>query len=194
MLKSARTDKLSADLNTDASGRVEAVRVWDPLVRIFHWTLVLSFATAWLTAGWAEDVHQWAGFYAAGAIVVRAGWGLLGTPYARFAQFVRRPREVVGYLIAMTRGSEPRYLGHNPAIGAMILILMTMIIAAVCTGWMMTTDTFFGVPWIGLRHSLIVHAIAMLIFIHVAGVAIASIRHKENLALAMLTGQKQLTD
>lgn len=190
MQKPARIDELSTDHETSAGGPVGVVRVWDPLVRIFHWTLVLSFVAAWLTAGWAENVHQWAGFYAAGAIVVRAVWGVLGTQFARFSQFVRGPSEIARYLISMSRGTEARYLGHNPAGGAMILVLMTMIIAAFATGWMMTTDTLFGVPWVGLLHSLIVHAIALLIVIHVAGVATASIRHKENLVLAMLTGKK----
>lgn len=71
------------------------VRVWDPLVRSFHWGLALSFLAAWLSANAWENVHIWAGFAAGGLIVLRVAWGFIGTPYARFSQFVHPPRHVV---------------------------------------------------------------------------------------------------
>jgi cytochrome b len=190
MPKPARTDR--ADIVApDADGPIGTVRVWDRLVRIFHWTLVLSFVTAWLTAGWAEELHQLAGFYAAGSIVLRVIWGVWGTLFARFSQFVRGPAIVIDYLRAMSVGREERYIGHNPAGGAMVVTLMGMIITAVITGWMMTTDTYFGVAWVGILHSLVVHGLAVLVLVHLAGVAIASFRHKENLVMAMITGRKR---
>jgi len=190
MPKPAKTDR-SDMASPDAETPSGIVRVWDPLVRIFHWTLVLSFATAWLTAGRAEEMHQLAGFYAAGAIALRVVWGIWGTPFARFSQFVRNPAIVIDYLRAMLVGHEERHIGHNPAGGAMVVTLMGMIVAAVITGWMMTTDSYFGVAWVGNLHGLFVHGLAILVLLHMAGVAIASFRHKENLLLAMITGRKR---
>jgi cytochrome b len=166
-------------------------RVWDPIVRIFHWTLVLSFAIAWLTSHSSEDMHRWAGYFAAALILLRLLWGALGTPYARFSQFVRDPATVVQYLLAVLSGREARYIGHNPAGGAMVLALMAAMAATALTGWMMTTDAYFGVEWVGRAHDLIAHGLLLLVFMHVCGVVLASLRHRENLVRAMITGRKR---
>ncbi|CAN5470237.1 cytochrome b/b6 domain-containing protein [soil metagenome] len=166
-------------------------RVWDPLVRIFHWSLVLSFASAWITSDWRSDAHIWAGYAAAALICVRLLWGFQGTPYARFAQFVRSPRQVAKYLLAILKHCEARYIGHNPAGGAMVLALLAGLAATAATGWMMTTDAYFGEDWVQTVHSVCAHGVLALILVHVAGVALASVRHRENLVAAMVTGQKR---
>ncbi|MDX5362068.1 MAG: cytochrome b/b6 domain-containing protein, partial [Alphaproteobacteria bacterium] len=124
------------------------VRVWDPLVRIFHWSLAASFAVAWITADEWDSLHEWAGYAAAALIAFRLAWGLAGPKYARFSQFVRAPSEVLGYLKATLRGDEPRYLGHNPAGGLMIAGLLAGLAGTALTGWMTTLDTFWGVEWV----------------------------------------------
>lgn len=167
------------------------MRVWDPVIRIFHWSLVASFAVAWFTSHASEDVHDGAGYLAAGLVLVRVLWGTLGTPYARFSQFVRGPRTVLRYLQAMLGGREARHIGHNPAGGAMVLILMAGMAATALTGWMMTTDAYFGVAWVQTVHSLIAHGLLLLIGLHVGGVALACLRHRENLVAAMITGRKR---
>jgi cytochrome b len=121
-------------------------RVWDPMVRIFHWSLVLSFGVAWFSSHSSDDIHQWAGYFAAGLILMRLPWGVVGAPYARFSQFVRNPVTVIRYLVAMLGGREARHIGHNPAGGAMVIALMAAMAATALTGWMMTTDAYFGVP------------------------------------------------
>ena len=167
------------------------MRVWDPVVRIFHWSLVLSFGIAWFTARFSDDFHQWAGYLAAALILMRLLWGVVGTPYARFSQFVRDQRTVIRYLLAMLSGRETRYVGHNPAGGAMVLVLIAAVAAASLTGWMMTTDRYFGVDWVETTHRLSVHGLLALVFIHIGGVIVASLRHRENLIRAMITGQKR---
>jgi cytochrome b len=82
------------------------VRVWDPLVRVFHWGLVAAFATAWLTADEVQPVHEVAGYTVAGLVAFRLVWGLVGSRYARFAQFVKGP------------GATLAYLGHDPRIAS----------------------------------------------------------------------------
>ena len=167
------------------------MRVWDPLVRLFHWSLVLSFAVAWLSANTWEGVHMWAGYAAGGLILLRLAWGFVGTPYARFSQFVRPPWTVLAYLKAVAAGSEARHIGHNPAGGAMVLVLMAAMAATALTGWMMTTDAYFGVEWVQAVHSLVAHGLLLLVAVHVGGVALACLRHRENLVAAMITGRKR---
>jgi cytochrome b len=167
------------------------VRVWDRVVRSFHWALVLSFVTAWLTSHSSEDIHHWAGYAAAALVAMRLLWGVLGTPYARFSQFVRDPATVLRYLLAILSGSEARYVGHNPAGGAMVIVLIAVMASTALTGWLMTTDAYFGVSWVEAAHSLAAHGLLLLVFFHIGGVALASFRHRENLVRAMITGRKR---
>ncbi len=170
------------------------VKIWDPLVRIFHWTLVLSFATAWLTGDNIESLHHWAGYAAAALIAFRVFWGLFGPRYARFTQFVRGPGTVLGYLKDMAGGREKRFLGHNPAGGAMVVALIITMAALALTGWMYTTDTFWSVDWVEESHELLANLMLGLVLLHVGGVIVASLRHRENLVRAMITGRKRAGD
>jgi len=112
----------------------EKNRVWDPLVRIGHWTLVAAFFTAYFTAEEIEDIHVWAGYWVGSYVVVRILWGFVGTKYARFTNFVRGPRAVLGYLSSFFAKPHRRYLGHNPAGGAMIVALLLSLAATAFTG------------------------------------------------------------
>ncbi|MDR3472012.1 MAG: cytochrome b/b6 domain-containing protein [Devosia sp.] len=193
MQKLARTDRLDAS-SADVRRPLGTARVWDPLVRIFHWSLATSFAVAWLTRHSWADVHHWAGYAAGALIVLRLIWGFLGTPYARFTQFVRHPTTIIRYLSDILTGREARYLGHNPAGGAMVLVLMAAMAGAALSGWMMTTDTFYGVSWVEHIHDLLGNGLLLLVLAHLAGVALASIRHRENLVRAMISGRKRLPE
>jgi cytochrome b len=167
------------------------VRVWDPVVRLFHWSLVASFAAAWFSANRAEDLHVWTGYAAGGLILLRLVWGLVGTRYARFSSFVTGPGRVLAYAMAILKGTEARHIGHNPAGGAMVLALMAGVCGLAVTGWMQFTDTWYGEDWVTNLHSLIAHGLVVLILLHLAGVALASVRHRENLVRAMVTGRKR---
>jgi cytochrome b len=171
---------------------LSVARVWDPVVRLFHWSLVTSFVVAWFTQegdlGW---IHEWAG-YAAGALVgIRLLWGIVGTRYARFSQFVHRPATVLAYLRDIVTGREARHIGHNPAGGAMVIALLAGMAATAFTGWMMTTDTWYGSDWVQSLHSLCAHGLLLLVLGHLGGVVLASRRHGENLVVAMVTGLKR---
>lgn len=190
MPKQARTDRDFSE-PIDAGRSPELACVWDPIVRIFHWSLVLSFGVAWFTPQSSETIHRWAGYFAVTLILLRLLWGVLGTPYARFSQFVRHPAAVVRYLLAILSGREARHIGHNPAGGAMVLALMAAMAATALTGWMMTTDAYYGVEWVETGHSLSAHGLLLLVFMHIGGVVLASLRHRENLVGAMITGRKR---
>jgi cytochrome b len=180
---------MSASLQTENAPSM--ARIWDPFVRIFHWSLVFSFVVAWLTTHSIEWLHDLAGYAVAVLIVLRIAWGAFGTPYARFSQFVRHPATVVDYLRAILKRREPRYLGHNPAGGAMIVVLLIMLSATAFTGWMTTTNTYFGVRWVQELHEFFAHGVLVLVGIHLGGVVLASLRHRENLVVAMITGFKR---
>lgn len=135
------TDAISHQAPEMNTGPSSKVRVWDPLVRVFHWGLVAAFATAWLTADELQPVHEFAGYTVAGLVAFRLVWGLVGSRYARFAQFLKGPGETLAYLGDMTRGRERRYLGHNPAGAAMIVALLVTLAGTAFTGWLMEDET-----------------------------------------------------
>ena len=188
--KPAKTDR-GIPPTIESRRAVETAHVWDLFVRLFHWSLVLSFGLAWLTRHTSNAIHYWAGYAAAALVAMRLLWGVLGTPYARFSQFIRGPKAVAHFIFAMLKGRESRHIGHNPAGGAMILALLTAMSTTALTGWLMTTNAFFGVGWVEAAHSLSADGLLLLIAMHVAGVAFASLRHRENLIGAMITGQKR---
>ncbi len=113
------------------------IKVWDPLLRLFHWSLVASIAIAWLTGEDGEALHEWAGYAALGLIAFRLVWGLIGPRYARFTQFIRGPKEVITYTKDMLNKREKRYIGHNPLGAAMVVALLATTAATGFTGWLM---------------------------------------------------------
>lgn len=167
------------------------VKVWDPFVRVFHWSLVALVLVAFATGDDFERIHIAAGYAILGLIGLRVVWGFIGPRYARFGDFVRSPRDVSAYLHDVARSRAPRYLGHNPAGGAMILILVAMLLLTGGTGYMMTTDAFWGSKWVEDVHEVLANLTLALIGIHVVGVIVSSLLHGENLIMAMLTGRKR---
>jgi len=181
------------------------VRVWDPLVRIFHWSLVLFFAVAWLSEDNVETLHVYAGYTIASLVVFRLVWGVIGPPYARFTNFVTGPRASSRYLGQMARGDAPRHVGHNPAAAAMIVSLLTALAMTTVSGMILfSTDgggplagTFFAsFPEHSMEevHEFFANATLLLIFIHVGGVLVSSVMHRENLIAAMFHGKKRPAD
>ena len=168
------------------------IRVWDPFVRAYHWALALTFAVAWVSSEQMEQLHAAAGYVAGGLVLARIVWGFTGPGYARFSHFVRTPGRVVAYLRAISNGSERRFVGHNPAGGAMIVALLAAMTAAVVTGWLLTTDAFWGSTAAQRVHSIVAHGVLLLVLLHLIGVALASVRHKENLVRAMVVGDKRV--
>jgi cytochrome b len=166
------------------------VRVWDPFVRIFHWSLVALFIVAFATGDEIERLHIAAGYAIAVLVALRVMWGFIGPRHARFSDFVRGPAATLDYLRQGVRGRAPRFLGHNPAGGVMTVALLGMLAAISVTGIMMTSDAFWGAQWVEDLHQGLVYVTLGLIALHVAGVLLASYEHGENLVKAMITGRK----
>jgi cytochrome b len=130
-------DAVADDQGGHEAGQTARVRVWDPLVRVFHWGVVLAVAVAWLTADELQRIHEIAGYAVAGLVAFRLLWGLVGSRRARFASFLKGPRATLAYLGDMIHGRERRYLGHNPAGAAMIVALLLTLSGTAFTGWLM---------------------------------------------------------
>ncbi|HWM28238.1 MAG TPA: cytochrome b/b6 domain-containing protein [Woeseiaceae bacterium] len=176
---------------SSADERLTGRHVWDPLVRIGHWLLVTSVIAAWFTRHGGGIWHEVIGYAALAVVAVRLVWGMTGTRYARFADFVRGPRGTLAYARQMWRGAEPRHLGHNPLGGWMIIALIITVIVITISGWLYTTDRFWGVAWVDMLHSKSTDVLFVLVALHVAGVLYSSWRHRENLVAAMLHGRKR---
>jgi cytochrome b len=177
-----------------AAGEAATMRVWDPLVRVFHWSLVAAFAVAWLTGDELERLHEATGYVIIVLLGVRIVWGFVGSTHARFADFVYRPSRVVGYLADTARLRARRYLGHNPAGGAMVVALLVVLAATAGSGFAMTTEAFHDAHWVEEVHEVMANVAILLVGLHLAGVAVASLEHRENLVRAMITGRKRRPD
>jgi cytochrome b len=164
--------------------------VWDVPVRIFHWLMVLSFAGAWLTSdseAW-RLTHITLGYTMAALVAFRLAWGFAGTRWARFSSFVRGPRAVVAYVKGMASGKAPHHTGHNPAGAVAILLMLGLTLVVAASGWAVL-NAIGGDSFEELHEAA---AIAMLtvVGVHIAGVALGSWAHRENLVRAMITGRK----
>ena len=205
-------------LGSSKSNTATTTPVWDPIVRIGHWLLVLGFFTAYLTEDDLLTQHVWAGY----VVVIRVVWGLIGPRHARFRDFTYAPRVVGHYALALITGRAQRYVGHSPAGGAMVLALLLSLAVTVYSGLTLYAIEENAGPLAGLvsasestsfmlvqsaradaddrygdredfweeLHEFFANFTLLLVALHVAGVLLASYVHKENLAKAMITGRK----
>jgi len=181
-----------------------SIKVWDLLVRVGHWTLVAAFASAYITEGEVMPLHSYAGYAIASVVLFRVLWGFIGTRCARFSDFVRGPGATIAYLRSIFAGRSERYLGHNPAGGAMTLALLAALAGTVTCGMVLYGIEEGAGPLAGWvagahldedaweeAHEIFANGTLLLIVLHVAGVIHASRAHGENLVKAMITGRKQ---
>lgn len=167
------------------------VTVWDPLVRLFHWSLVGLFAFAFITGEDLPGPHETAGYIVAGLVAFRLVWGVAGSRYARFSNFIYNPATVISFLRDTAAMKARRYLGHNPAGGAMVIALLAVLAVLSLSGWMSTMDAYKNARWLKELHEISAFAALGLIGLHILGVLIASLEHGENLIRAMVTGRKR---
>ncbi len=216
---------------TSSTSTTTTVPVWDLFVRFFHWTVVIGFFIAYFTEGEGdvELIHVWAGYVVAALVVLRILWGFVGPRHARFADFVTGPGTGLRYLLSLAAFRAKRYVGHSPAGGWMVLMLLVGLLATTAAGmatygerghgplaplFEKTATTATKAASISLvpaaradeeherrpgrrrsqfkgLHELFGNIVLFLIILHVAGVVLASVAHRENLARSMITGRKR---
>lgn len=199
------------------SGRV---KVWDLFVRLFHWSLVAVYLVAYTTEDDTLAIHVWAGYAAGGLVLLRILWGFVGTPHARFTDFAYSPFVAWRYLLDLFRFRSRRYIGHSPAGGMMVLILMAGVLATVWSGLeayaveegkgplVLSAPSLVATALADLDddeeddegddedefwsefHEVLAHFTTLMVLFHIGGVILASVAHRENLVRSMVTGFK----
>ena len=184
------------------------IRVWDPLLRLFHWSLATGFLVAYLTEDDLLTLHLWAGYLILGLIAFRLVWGFVGPRHARWSEFVKAPSEIIAYLRDAARFRARRYIGHNPAGGAMVVALLISLTATGISGLgVYAVEQSSGplVPlvnrlsehWAHLLeevHEVLANLTLLLVGLHLTGVALTSLEQRENLIGSMIWGRKRSED
>jgi cytochrome b len=168
-----------------------SVPVWDPVVRIFHWVVVSGVVLNYALLDAGKAPHRYIGYIVAAALAVRFAWGFTGSAHARFSSFVVGPRAALSHLANVWSGRDRRHIGHNPAGGMMMVMLMMLLTGICATGWMQGLDAFWGVQWVKTTHAFLVDIILVMAALHVTAGVVESVRHRENLVLSMITGRKR---
>jgi cytochrome b len=168
------------------------VRVWDPFVRLFHWSLVACVALDWFVLGGNHAPHRWDGYAAAALVAARIVWGFVGSRYARFSQFFPTPTRIREHLAYLRRRQPAAAPGHNALGAVMMLTLMALVLGLGLTGWMQGLDRYFGEEWLMDLHAQLADALVALVVVHVAAAMVMSAWERTNLIGAMITGWKQV--
>jgi cytochrome b len=181
------------------------IRVWNLYLRIFHWSLVVSFSLAYLTEFDAYSLHNIAGYVVCLLLLYRIIVGIFGHGHVRFTDFVKSPRTIFNYIGAIFQNNAKRYIGHNPAGGAMVVALLITLLLVCISGLILYGLEGNAGPlaflyghfpgyvddWVEDIHNYLSNFAALLIAFHLGGVLWSSFAHKENLIKAMITGEKR---
>lgn len=175
-----------------ATGKVkQEIMVWDMPVRVFHWLLVICFAGAWLTSESERlaMIHYAFGYTAGLLVLIRLVWGVIGTRYARFSQFLKSPKAVIEHFMAMLRGRPHHDVGHNPAGGLVMFALMLLILLIGFTGYLTVKELFCNFAS-GIHEAVASLALGLAI-VHVIAAIVMSLIERQNLVRSMVTGKKR---
>ena len=171
------------------------IRLWDPLIRLFHLSLAGVFVANYFFNEPGDDWHTWLGYYVCAWLVLRLVWGFSGPRSARWADFWPTRARLAEHLCSLRHGRPFHRLGHSP-LGALVMLQMMLAVAALgLTGFLMQeVDALWGVDWPMTLHSWIANGLLALVCLHVAAALYESLRLRENLPLSMITGRRLLPD
>lgn len=167
------------------------IKVWDLPTRVFHWSVALSFAGAYITSEGERlrAIHVMFGYTLLALMVFRVVWGLIGTRHARFSAFLAGPGRIKTYLQSLLARNPEHHVGHNPAGALAIVLLIVLGLTTACSGLALYND--IGPEWLEDFHPIVANTMLAVVAIHVLGVVVSSYLHRENLARAMVTGYKR---
>jgi cytochrome b len=174
------------------------IKVWSLPTRLLHWILVCAFCVAFYTATseLSRNIHVYAGYVAGGVILLRWLYGFMMKDFSAFRRFPPNPSAGITYIKGILTGKAKRYLGHNPAGALAIYAMLSIGVLTIITGLMSFNDIvvpfgFIDDDQMQVFHYFISHAWLWIVGLHLVGVAVGSVAHRENLALAMITGYKR---
>jgi cytochrome b len=166
--------------------------IWDPLVRLWHWSLVAIVASNyWIFEG-GDDIHIWLGYGLFALLLVRMWWGIWGSNgYARFSDFYPTPARIRHHIYELRTGTTPRASGHNPIGALMILTTLLAVVYLTVTGFLHEeVDALFGNSFLQDSHKWVADALLILAGIHIAGVLVMQGLTGIPLIKTMITGRR----
>ncbi|MCA8880945.1 MAG: cytochrome b/b6 domain-containing protein [Rhodobacteraceae bacterium] len=169
-------------------------KVWDPAVRLFHWSLVAGFAANAIITDPESKIHRWIGYTVLSLVLFRLVWGVVGSRFARFSSFPPDLKGAREQLQDILTGRRRVHLGHTPLGGLMIYNLLATILVICISGYLMTTDRFWGTEWTEELHAAAVTWAELSVIAHITAVILESRRTGVNLPRAMMTGVKSVPD
>ncbi len=171
---------------------MKTIRVWDLFVRLFHWSLVIAFFANAFFIDDDSELHQYIGYFILIIVLARIVWGFIGSKYARFRSFPPSFSASAEQAEEILHNKTHIHIGHTPLGALMIYNLIFSMLVICISGYLMTTDMFWGVEWPEELHEAFVTWAEISAFIHIAAVLFESYRTKINLPLAMITGYKKI--
>jgi len=168
----------------------KSVRVWDPFIRLFHWSTAGLFLANYALLEEGSRLHRYVGYTLIGLVLARIIWGFIGSHYARFSSFVPAPASLKRYLLALAQGQHPYYLSHNPLGALMVLFLLSMLLCTGVSGWLLTQEGFWSDRLMEQIHGTCANLVMLAVGLHIAAVIWISHRTREPLVPAMVHGRK----
>lgn len=173
---------------------MHTIRVWDPVVRLFHWGTALLFFANMFVIDDDSALHNYAGYALFGLVLIRLVWGVIGTEHARFSAFWPGVSDVKRHVRSLVTGVPEQHLSHNPLGALMVFNLLATLVLICVTGIMMTTDMFWGIEWVETVHEALANYALVCVGLHVIGVLFEMHRSKVNIVKAMVTGRKEMPE
>jgi cytochrome b len=200
---------MKPEAGADAPAAPRTVALWDPVVRLFHWALVLAFFTVWGLGKFGPDVmtlHFYAGYAVAGLVALRLVWGFVGPRTARFASFVKGPGAILAYARHLPERRPSNTLGHN-ALGAVFVVgILAVLAVQVATGLIGDPEDYVNtgplahlVPIetsrtaLGL-HELLGNLAMVMVLVHIGAIGFYRRWKGEDLVTPMITGKKVIEE
>lgn len=170
------------------------IKIYDLPIRIFHWLFAGLFVTSFFIAEVIDDdsllytYHMLAGFLMVFLIVLRVLWGIIGTKYARLSAYKLSPSDLIKYLSSILNSKSKKYIGHNPASSYAALAMFVFTFGLVLSGVFMTAG--FGEDVFEDVHELLATGFIITIIMHILGVVIHQLKHKDGMILSMFNGSR----
>ena len=174
------------------------VRIYDLPTRLFHWLFAGFFITAFAIANLVDDesarfsLHMLAGMGMVFVVLLRLAWSLVGTRHARLTDLALDPRQLLGYFKGLFATGSRRWMGHNPASSWAAVVMVALAMGLGTTGYLMATGpenhTLEEV------HELLANTFLVVVLLHLAGIAVHALKHRDRLPAAMVSGHKESVD